>query len=60
MSAQIPTTSKQWTLSSIDGSEGFDALKFSEVPVTLPGDSEVLVKRMFICSTQRSNSFSVY
>ncbi len=45
MAVQIPATTKQWTLSSLDGSEGFDALKFTEVPVNPPGDSEVLVKR---------------
>lgn len=44
MAAQIPTTTKQWTISSTDGSEGFDALKLSEVPVYPPGDSQVLVK----------------
>lgn len=44
MADPIPATAKQWTLSSTDGSEGFDALKFGEVQVTAPGDSEVLVK----------------
>ncbi|OAA74599.1 Alcohol dehydrogenase superfamily, zinc-type [Akanthomyces lecanii RCEF 1005] len=44
MAAQIPATTKQWSLSSLDGSEGFDALKFTEVPVDPPGDSQVLVK----------------
>ncbi|OAA39503.1 Alcohol dehydrogenase superfamily, zinc-type [Beauveria brongniartii RCEF 3172] len=44
MTAQIPATTKQWTVSSIDGSEGFGALKLNEVAVTPPGDSQVLVK----------------
>ncbi|KAM3512494.1 hypothetical protein MY11210_003837 [Beauveria gryllotalpidicola] len=41
---EIPATTKQWTLSSIDGSEGLAALKLNEVAVTPPGDSQVLVK----------------
>lgn len=44
MAAQIPATTKQWSVSSRDGSEGFNALKLTEVPVKPPGDSEVLVK----------------
>ncbi|KAM3555869.1 hypothetical protein MY1884_005353 [Beauveria asiatica] len=44
MTAQIPATTKQWTVSSIDGSQGFGALKLNEVAVTPPGDSQVLVK----------------
>ncbi|KAM3526153.1 hypothetical protein MY4038_006962 [Beauveria bassiana] len=44
MTAQIPATTKQWTVSSIDGSEGLGALKLSQVAVTPPGDSQVLVK----------------
>ncbi|TQV94541.1 hypothetical protein V2A60_005579 [Cordyceps javanica] len=44
MASQIPTTTKQWTISSTDGSEGFNALQLSEVDVTPPGDSQVLVK----------------
>ncbi|KAM3475159.1 hypothetical protein MY5147_003903 [Beauveria neobassiana] len=44
MTAQIPATTKQWTVSSIDGSEGLGALKLNEVAVTPPGDSQVLVK----------------
>ncbi|OAA74096.1 Alcohol dehydrogenase superfamily, zinc-type [Cordyceps fumosorosea ARSEF 2679] len=44
MTTQIPATTKQWTVSPTDGSKGFDVLKLSEVPVTPPGDSQVLVK----------------
>lgn len=51
MAAQIPTTTKQWTISSSDGSEGFKALNLSEVPVNPPGDSEVLVKSEFLTPT---------
>lgn len=50
MTAQIPATTKQWTVSSIDGSEGLGALKLNEVAVTPPGDSQVLVKCMFLIS----------
>ncbi|KAF4119245.1 hypothetical protein GMORB2_5470 [Geosmithia morbida] len=39
MAQDIPKTMKQWTVS---GSDGFDSLKFSHVPVPTPGDGEVL------------------
>lgn len=47
MTHEIPKTTKQWNVSSHDGSEGFDALKFSEQEIPELGHSEVLVKRMF-------------
>lgn len=45
MAQDIPKTTKQWAISSQDGSAGFDALKFSEEQIPALGDSEVLVKR---------------
>ncbi|KAJ6780493.1 hypothetical protein PWT90_02969 [Aphanocladium album] len=44
MAPEIPATTRQWTVSSSDGSEGFDALKFNEVQLASTGDNEVLVK----------------
>ncbi|GAB0135309.1 hypothetical protein EsDP_00003652 [Epichloe bromicola] len=44
MTQDIPKTTKQWNVSSHDGSEGFDALKFSEQEIPELGHSEVLVK----------------
>lgn len=41
MMQNIPKTTKQWT---VVGTDGFDSLKFSEVPVPALGDNQVLVK----------------
>lgn len=38
----LPKTTKQW---NVVGQEGFDSLKYSEVPVPAVGDTEVLVQR---------------
>ncbi|KZZ95836.1 alcohol dehydrogenase [Moelleriella libera RCEF 2490] len=44
MAQDTPKTTKQWNVSSHDGSQGFDALKYTEQDVPELGHSEVLVK----------------
>ncbi|KAK2598088.1 hypothetical protein QQS21_005799 [Conoideocrella luteorostrata] len=44
MAQHIPKTTKQWNVSSYDGKDGFNALKYSEQEVPELGHSEVLVK----------------
>ncbi|KND86982.1 Zinc-type alcohol dehydrogenase-like protein [Tolypocladium ophioglossoides CBS 100239] len=44
MAQLIPKTSKQWTVTAQDGEDGFNALQFSEEPVPVLGDGQVLVK----------------
>jgi hypothetical protein len=41
----IPHTVRQWNVTSYDGKKGFDALEYSDRPISALGDSEVLVKR---------------
>lgn len=41
MAQDIPKTTKQW---HVTGNEGFDSLKFDEVPTQEVGDGQVLVK----------------
>ncbi|GJN69239.1 hypothetical protein PCL_02322 [Purpureocillium lilacinum] len=44
MAQNVPKTTKQWTVTSQDGKDGFNALKFSEEQLSELGDSQVLVK----------------
>lgn len=44
MAMNIPKTTKQWNVATVDGKDGFDALTYSEQQVPELGDSEVLVK----------------
>lgn len=47
MTQNMPKTTKQWIVTSQDGKDGFNALKFSEEQLHELGDSQVLVKRTF-------------
>ena len=48
MAQNVPKTTKQWTVTSQDGKDGFNALKLSEEQLSELGDSQVLVKRKSI------------
>ncbi|KAM5351157.1 hypothetical protein ACJ41O_003880 [Fusarium nematophilum] len=41
---EIPKTVQQWNVTSQDGRDGFNVLKFSEQPLAELGDNQVLVK----------------
>ena len=49
MAQNVPKTTKQWTVTSQDGKDGFNALKLPEEQLSELGDSQVLVKRKAIC-----------